>query len=59
MPEAQKAKAPEQPATKKRASETEDPAVHQVLAEIQTAQSNGDDKAVASLTQKLSDLGYE
>lgn len=42
-----------------RASEATDPAVHQLMAELQTAQMNGDATAVASLTKQLADLGYE
>ncbi len=42
-----------------RASESGDPAVHQVLAELQTARSNGDTAAVETLTKRLADLGYE
>jgi hypothetical protein len=41
------------------AAESSDPAVHQVLAELGTAQSNGDDKAVQALTEKLAGLGYK
>ena len=36
-----------------------DPAVHQILAELATARSNGDDAAVEALTAKLADLGFE
>jgi len=42
-----------------RASESGDPAVHQILAELGSARSNGDDAAVKALTGKLADLGFE
>lgn len=41
------------------ASNSGDPAVHQLLAELQTARSNGDDEKVQALTSQLADLGYE
>lgn len=41
------------------ASESGDPAVHQLLAEKQTALSNGNDDEVAAVTKRLADLGYE
>ena len=41
------------------AAESGDPAVHQLLADIQTARLNGDDAAVKDLTKKLADLGFE
>jgi hypothetical protein len=41
------------------ASTSGDPAVHQVLAELQTARSNSDDAAIKALTEKLADLGFE
>jgi hypothetical protein len=41
-----------------RASESTDPAVHQVMAEIQSAQMNGDRNKVAELTKQLAELGY-
>jgi len=41
------------------AAESGDPAVHQLLAEIQTAQSNGDDNAEKDLRKQLAELGYE
>lgn len=47
------------PAPLARASEATDPAVHHLLAEIQTAQMNDDADAVAALTGRLTDLGYE
>jgi hypothetical protein len=49
---------PAAPASLARASETSDPAVHQILAEMQTARSNGDDESLGALTEKLHDLGY-
>ena len=42
-----------------RAAHSGDPAVHQLMAEIQTAQLNGDADAAASLAAQLADLGYE
>jgi hypothetical protein len=42
-----------------RAAESGDPAVHQVLAELGTARANGDDAAVAALTARLADLGFQ
>lgn len=35
-----------------------DPAVHQLLAERQTAVSNGDDEKAAEIDKALADLGY-
>jgi len=42
-----------------RASESGDPAIHVLLAELQTARANGDDNEVKAVTVKLADLGYE
>jgi hypothetical protein len=42
-----------------RASESGDPAVHQLLAELQTARSNSDAAAVKAATERLAALGYE
>lgn len=42
-----------------RAAEATDPAVHHLLAEIQTARMNEDTGKVAALTAQLADLGYE
>jgi hypothetical protein len=36
-----------------------DPAVQQLVAEQQTAISNGDDDAIREINKKLNDLGYE
>jgi hypothetical protein len=41
------------------ASESSDPTVHQILADIETARRNGDDEAVETHTRRLNDLGYE
>lgn len=41
------------------AGEASDPAVHQLLAEKQTAVANGDDDAVKALDRQLNELGYE
>jgi hypothetical protein len=45
--------------TLKSAAASGDPAVHQLLAERQTAQSNGDDNAVLDVDRRLADLGFE
>lgn len=42
-----------------RASESSDPAVHQLLAEMQTALANGNDAEVEATARKLAKLGYE
>lgn len=42
-----------------RASESGDPAVHQVMAELQSAQMNADPDKAAELTKQLADLGFE
>lgn len=42
-----------------RASESGDPAVHQILAERQTATLNGDEAAVKDCDRRLAELGYE
>lgn len=36
-----------------------DPVVQQLVAEQQTAISNGDDDAIREINKKLNDLGYE
>lgn len=41
------------------ASESGDPAVHQLLAEQDIARRNGNDKEVESIAAKLAELGYE
>lgn len=41
------------------AAESSDPAVHQLLAALQTARSNGNDDEVNVVTRKLADLGFE
>ena len=41
------------------ASESSDPAVHQLLAELQTARSNDNADEAKRLTEQLADLGYE
>lgn len=56
MPEA---KQPTAAPALRRASETEDPAIHQLLAERQTAAANGDKDAVAAVGKALAELGYE
>jgi hypothetical protein len=42
-----------------RASESGDPAVHQVLAEMDIARRNEDDEQVKTLTERLAKLGFE
>ena len=39
------------------AGESGDPAVHQLLAELETARSNGDDAGVTAAKTALADLG--
>ena len=39
------------------AGESSDPAVHQLLADRQTAESNDDKKAIEDIDHKLADLG--
>lgn len=60
MAEAKKTAAPEAspPPALARASESTDPAVHQVMAELQSAQMNGDQDKVAELNEQLAGLGY-
>jgi hypothetical protein len=41
------------------ASESGDPAVHALLAQLETAKSNGDDEQAKAVTKKLADLGFE
>jgi hypothetical protein len=41
-----------------RAGESGDPAVHQLLAERQTALINGDAVAIAEVDRRLAELGY-
>jgi len=41
------------------AAESSDPAVHQLLAEIQTAQMNDDKDAESAARKELRQLGYE
>lgn len=41
-----------------RASESGDPAVHQLIAEMATARLNGDADRLAKLTERLAGLGY-
>ncbi len=42
-----------------RASESGDPAVHQLLAERQAAQMNEDPEELKRVNKELADLGYE
>lgn len=43
----------------KSAAAASDPAVHQLLAHMQTARLNGDRDRLGELTRQLADLGYE
>ena len=47
------------PAPLARASESGDPAVHQLLGELQTARLNGDTERVSALSGQLAELGFE
>lgn len=40
------------------AGSSTDPAVHQLIAHIQTARMNDDQEAVARLNEQLAELGY-
>lgn len=40
------------------AAESSDPAVHQLLAELETARQNGNDEGVKAAERALSELGY-
>lgn len=42
-----------------RASESGDPEVHRIMAEMETARSNGNQEQVKALTDQLNELGYE
>lgn len=60
MPEEKKAPAKAEPKRQLQpAAESSDPAVHQILAEIQTASLNEDADAEAEARKRLADLGYE
>lgn len=41
------------------ASESSDPSVHKLLADIQTARLNDNNDEVKALTKELADLGFE
>lgn len=58
-PSTPQAKAPTAKRSLLSAAASSDPAVHQVLAELQTARANGDDAEAERLTSRLGDLGYE
>ncbi len=51
-------KAPEPKPVLARAGESSDPAVHQLMGELQTAQMNDDGAKVAELSEQLAALGY-
>ena len=59
MPAEEKKPVPAPKAKLARASESGDPAVHALLAHLQTARANGDDEQVEALTKQLADLGYQ
>lgn len=42
-----------------KASESSDPAVHKLLADIQTAQMNGNDEQADAARTALAELGFE
>lgn len=42
-----------------KASESGDPAVHQLMADIYTAEQNGDDDLAQAARDKLAKLGFE
>lgn len=42
-----------------KASESSDPAVHKLLADIQTAQMNGNDEQAEAARKALAGLGFE
>ncbi|HZN76021.1 MAG TPA: hypothetical protein VFC00_30690 [Micromonosporaceae bacterium] len=56
---AEATKKTEPPRQLARAAEATDPAVHHLLAEIQTARMNENADRLAALTKQLNDLGYE
>lgn len=61
MPEQKKPEQKPAPSVKPelaRASESTDPAVHQLLAELNTANANGNSAAAETLRSQLADLGY-
>jgi hypothetical protein len=41
------------------AAESSDPAIHQLLAQRQTATANGDTATAAEVVRRLAELGYE
>jgi hypothetical protein len=51
-------KAPAEPAPPPRASESGDPAVHQLISDRYTAEQNGDDDAAAAADAALAALGF-
>lgn len=50
---------PTEPPALARASESGDPTVHQLLAELQTARMNDDSERASVLVGQLAELGYE
>jgi hypothetical protein len=57
-PKPEPRRAPDPKPVLARAAESGDPAVHQIMAELQTAQMNGDETKVAELSKQLAALGY-
>ena len=59
MAEKKAAKPEPEPAALAPAGESASPLVHQLLAERETAERNGDADAVAALTERLAALGVK
>ena len=59
VPNDAKKAAPAKEPTLGRASESGDPAVQQLLAEIEIHRSNGDDAKVAEAADRLAGLGFK
>lgn len=58
-PQAQPKPEPPKRAPLAPAAASGDPAVHKLLADLQSARMNGDDGAVAAVAAQLAELGYE
>jgi hypothetical protein len=50
---------PEKKAALAQAGASGDPVVHQAIAELETAKTNDNEKAIEAAKAKLADLGYE
>jgi hypothetical protein len=59
VPEVKKTEAAPASGKLARASESGDPAVHALLAQLETARSNDDADQVKAVTKKLAELGFE